>query len=227
MAMTRVTVDGHTLNKRTANMLHRAEQRLGLNLRVLQGSYHAGSLSAGTHLGGGAVDVAPVAGRNHDIVLQLRKVGFAAWHRTPSQGPWTEHIHAIAIGDPEMSESARAQVHDYYNRRNGLAGHGPDDGPRLDPIPTWYVPLGRIYLHVAENAFRATKKRKTMAVSKIQHLLNYRMNAGLKVDGIAGPKTKQAYLHWERHLNGPKPYDGIPGPFSLGKLVAGYYRVLK
>src|SRR5689334_19076486 len=100
MSMKRVYREGVVLNQRTLNMLECAENRLGYKLHVVQGSYNAGgvSASAGTHDGGGALDVSPT---DHPgkVVLALREVGFAAWHRVPSQGPWAEHIHAIAIGD--------------------------------------------------------------------------------------------------------------------------------
>jgi hypothetical protein len=65
----------------------------------------------------------------------LRKVGFAAWHRTPAQG-FVHHIHACAIGDREMAPLARQQVQSYFNGRNGLSGNGPDtNAPR--PYPAW------------------------------------------------------------------------------------------
>lgn len=230
MAMKRVTVDGKTLNKRTADMLHRAEQRLGRNLTLLQGSYNSGvGASAGTHDRGGAIDVS-VSGlgpeAKKEIVYQLRKVGFAAWYRTPAQGPWVEHIHAIAIGDPELSTGARAQVYQYYDRRNGLANGGPDDGPRLDPIPRWPIKLSEISLNRAKKQFEVKDRRKVPAVRKIQKLLNHRIGAHLAVDGDAGPKTREAYKHWERRI-GASEVDGVPGRPSLEKLVAGYYRVVK
>jgi hypothetical protein len=226
MAMRRIRVQGHTLNKRTADMLHRAEQRLGFPLYIMQGSYNTGvSASAGTHNGGGAVDVS-AAHRPADVVKALREVGFAAWHRMPWQGPWPEHIHAIAIGDPELSSGAAQQVREYYAGQNGLASHRTDDGPRISPIPVWPVPMPPISLSRAIKQFEAGKKTKTTAVVRIQQLLNTRMEAGLKVDGIAGPKTKEAYKKWEDKVHAPVA-DGIPGPASLAKLVAGYYRVVK
>jgi hypothetical protein len=70
-------VQGHTLNNRTVAMLTDVESRLGYDLTVLQGSYNAGgvSQSAGTHDGGGAVDLAPYDWKNK--VAALRRVGFA------------------------------------------------------------------------------------------------------------------------------------------------------
>jgi hypothetical protein len=110
-------------------MLLAAEKILGYQFNVIQGSYNAGGVaaSAGTHDGGGALDVWGKGGsRVATEVAALRRVGFAAWGRTPSQGPWGYHIHAIAIGDADLSSGARAQVTEYLNGYNGLAGNGRD-----------------------------------------------------------------------------------------------------
>jgi hypothetical protein len=37
----------------------------------------------------------------------------------------------VAIGDRDLHPSAKAQVKDYLAGRNGLASHGPDDGPKV------------------------------------------------------------------------------------------------
>lgn len=122
------------LNKRTKAMLEEAEKRLGYSLTIAQGSYHTTtSQSAGTHDGGGAVDL--VAFEADRKVRVLREVGFAAWHRLPSEGDWPEHVHAVALGDRDMSPEARSQVSDYKNGRNGLASHAKDSAPRPKPIP--------------------------------------------------------------------------------------------
>jgi len=110
-------------------------------LVITQGSYNTSvSASAGTHSGGGAVDFrardlndAQVA----EALLKLRHVGFAAWHRLPEQGPWVEHVHAIAIGCPDLSASAADQVVAYGEGRNGLANNRADDGPRTYVGWTW------------------------------------------------------------------------------------------
>lgn len=57
-------------------------------------------------------------------VSALRKAGFAAWHRTPSQGPWGHHIHSVAIGDPSESAAAKAQVRSFQHGGNGLGAIG-------------------------------------------------------------------------------------------------------
>ena len=64
----------------------------------------------------------------------LRRAGMAAWHRTPAQGDWDDHFHAVVIGHPMRHTSAVAQVGAYFAGFNGLDG-AADDGPRLNQIP--------------------------------------------------------------------------------------------
>lgn len=108
---------------------------------VTQGSYQSTvAASAGTHDKGGAVDLRWCG---HFVCLHaLRRAGMAAWHRTPAQGPWPDHVHAVVIGHPLLADSAHRQVIAYLNGRNGLKNDGADDGPRLDPIPrpVWPYP---------------------------------------------------------------------------------------
>lgn len=140
MSMARVVFRGKRLNTRTRDMILAAEKILGYTLTLIQGSYNAGgvSASAGTHDGGGAVDVWG-KGTSHvpTEVAALRQVGFAAWGRTPSQGNWGYHIHCIAIGDQELSSGARNQVADYKAGRNGLASNGKDTFTRAYVNNTW------------------------------------------------------------------------------------------
>ncbi|WP_181770562.1 peptidoglycan-binding domain-containing protein [Amycolatopsis pittospori] len=133
----KTTVDGKTLNKRTAEMITAAEKKAGVKFTVTQGSYNAGGVGAsgGTHDGGGAVDISVNNIKNKDAAVKaLREVGFAAWHRTPSQGDWVEHIHGIAISDTDMSPQAQAQAGDYFKGLNGLASHAKDDGPKVKKV---------------------------------------------------------------------------------------------
>lgn len=135
------------LNDRTVTMLANARAWLAANGGcdpdrasvgyVVQGSYHKGlSASAGTHDGGGAMDLHMVD-LSHDerlaLVHALREAGFAAWVRFPPVFPW--HIHAIAIGDPDLSPSAEHQVHEYFAGEDGLADHAADflGGPIVKP----------------------------------------------------------------------------------------------
>ncbi len=132
----RTVFRGKVFNLRTRAMLLEVEKMLGYQLDVWQGSYNIGvGASAGTHDGGGAVDLAPA---NADSkVLAMRRVGFAAWYRPTLSGAWPAHVHAIAIGDAELAPLARVQVNAYHIGRDGLAGNGPDTGPRLTPIPVF------------------------------------------------------------------------------------------
>lgn len=139
MAETRIIFRGKKLNTRTRDMLLAAEKLLGYQLQLIQGSYNSGvSASAGTHDGGGAMDVwgKGTAHWNSEVAV-LRRVGFAAWGRTPSQGPWGYHMHCIAVGDPELSSGARNQVTSYHNGHNGLAGNGKDTFTRAYVNATW------------------------------------------------------------------------------------------
>lgn len=139
---------GVNLNQRTIDMIEAAEWILGFKLRLTQGSYNAGGVaaSAGTHDGGGAVDIAlkdAVTGvvfpksRREAIRNATRQVGFASWIRDPSQSDWPWHCHCEAVGDPDLSTGARKQITAYMNNRNGLASNGKDDGPRTWVGVTW------------------------------------------------------------------------------------------
>ena len=133
--------DGYTVNARTQAMLTETERLLGFHLVLSQGSYNPGGdpSSAGTHDGGGVVDInvdGMSATTRTAVARALRQVGFAAWVRNPSQGDWPWHIHAAAISDTDLSTQAQNQTGDYYLGFNGLANHGADDGPRI-AIHTW------------------------------------------------------------------------------------------
>jgi hypothetical protein len=139
----RVTYGGKTVNVRTKRMLRTAAHLLAdkCSFILTQGSYNPGGVpgSATTHDGGGAADLVWThrCGRTMRFTLKaLRRVGFAAWHRTPSQGDWGHHIHVIAVSDPDLSTGAQHQVGDYYQGKNGLANGAPDDGPKV-PKRTW------------------------------------------------------------------------------------------
>lgn len=128
---------GDVLNRRTLNMYEEAEKISGIDLTVTQGSYTGSNPgSAGTHDGGGAVDISVRGINAHRAVKALRRVGFAAWHRTADQGNWAPHIHAVAISDTDVSPAAQKQVGDYFLGRNGLASGAPDDGPKVEKV-TW------------------------------------------------------------------------------------------
>ncbi|MGK5671677.1 peptidoglycan-binding domain-containing protein [Micromonospora sp. URMC 106] len=136
-----VAFRGVQVNTRTRAMLLEAERLLGAQLTITQGSYNVSNpASAGTHDGGGALDLS-VSGMSTtyrtNVVRQLRRVGFAAWLRTPEQGNWPYHIHAIALADTDQAVNAQHQAGDYYLGLNGLANRGADDGPAVTPKVSW------------------------------------------------------------------------------------------
>lgn len=121
-----------------ACLLH-AEQILGYQLAITQGSYQSSvAASAGTHDRGGVVDIS-VKGmdtaQRRTVVRALRLAGMAAWWRTPAQGDWPDHIHAVVSVHPDLAPAAARQVEALRRGENGLAGRGPDDGPRVIPLP--------------------------------------------------------------------------------------------
>lgn len=137
----RVVYGGKTVNVRTKVMLDRARGLMGLagHFNLTQGSYNRGvGASAGTHDGGGVVDINTSGLAINATLRALRQAGFAAWYRTPAEG-FAYHIHAVAIGDREMSSAARSQVSAYARGRNGLANNRADSAPASvgRPVPDW------------------------------------------------------------------------------------------
>lgn len=137
----RTTYQGYPVNSRTVAMLSEAFRLADVVPRLRQGSYSPGAdaTSAGTHDGGGAVDLDAARltrPQRVAVVTSLRRVGFAAWLRTPAQGSWPLHIRGIAANDTDLSLAAQQQVGEYYLGRDGLANNGPDDGPKVTRT-TW------------------------------------------------------------------------------------------
>jgi hypothetical protein len=145
---TRVQINDHTLNTRTYAMLQRAAMLYDGEIDVagrsiIQGSYSNNSVdSLGTHLGGGAVDISVTRPNSHYILFSdieplirvLRTVGFAAWLREDGEvGSRSEiHIHAVAIGDIDLSPAAQEQITGpagYLRGNNGLPVTSGDPGP--------------------------------------------------------------------------------------------------
>lgn len=151
---TRISYNGASgviINQRTKLMLDRAVAALtaySWTPYLLQGSYNTSNpSSAGTHDGGGVVDIrvsTMTTNGQYLCVQALRNVGWAAWLRTPDEG-FSYHIHAVAIGDHEMSNPAADQVQDFFNGLDGLADNGPDTLPSSYPYtsPSWCAKYNR------------------------------------------------------------------------------------
>lgn len=143
------------INLRTLAMLDHAQMlhdagggMIDFRAAVMQGSYNQDYVEAsfGTHDGGGAVDLS-VRNLQTRMVLEreiepalmaLRTAGFAAWLRKADElYPGSViHIHAIAVGDAELSDAARAQVDGEFGYLRGYNGLPPEwGGPALDDQP--------------------------------------------------------------------------------------------
>ncbi len=163
MDTTRVQLNGQTVNARTLWMLKLAQHLYGGPgdiLRVIQGSYSPGlPESFGTHDGGGAVDVSIRDPRDASRILwdeapkmaaAMRRAGLAAWYRPPGLfGPDSAaHIHAIAVGDPDLAPAARNQLDGPEGYFRGLDGVPPTyGGPHPDPhggpvVCPWMLEMG-------------------------------------------------------------------------------------
>lgn len=153
------------VNVRTQRMFLEAQRNLartnsrGRDMTVVQGGYcgaGCAAASAGTHSGGGAIDI-----RTYDTdargidnrIVALRQVGFAAWYR-----PFTDntHIHATAINDYQMtwemhgkgaapapvlgSYGGNCQVYEWKFNFDGLEGcndSAPSGTPGQKALQTW------------------------------------------------------------------------------------------
>ena len=137
--MSRVSWRGKTFDARTRDMLVEAEKLSRVKIVPTQGSYSSSvGASAGTHSGGGAVDIS-VTGLSWTqivaLVKSMRRVGFASWYR-PANSSWSPHIHAIAIGATDLAPAARRQVEEWKAGGDGLVGTAADPHRDLGVKPT-------------------------------------------------------------------------------------------
>ena len=137
---------GVLINQRTKDALIWAERKSGVRVVPTQGSWSmAVQASSTTHAGGGAVDLS-VRGLNppqlRALLTALKDAGFAAWHRLPVAGLWSEHIHCIGILDPSASASAKAQTRSFLDGKDGLKGDRPDPTYRPSPAVYWKPDVG-------------------------------------------------------------------------------------
>lgn len=143
------TIGGKTFrcSRRTYAHILDTQRRLeqnypGCRLRIIQGCYNTNiRASAGTHDYDCCIDVEVVGRTWAQGQTFMRNCGWAAWHRSPSQGPWGDHIHAVSLppsstNSPSLTQIVAqfrrrglevgafvpGQVHDYYNHAIGLAG---------------------------------------------------------------------------------------------------------
>lgn len=192
---------GRLLNARTILMLQAAERALGQRMVITQGSFNGTvPTSRGTHDRGGVMDLSVhVPGTStRKKVRELRKAGFAAWHRTPDQFPAEdhvpEHIHAVSLFDNNLAPNAQAQKDGFLADppRNGLVGGALDDGPRV-PVPDQPA-LVKQTVHRGAIVAGATNE----SVAFLQDVV------GLLPDGFFGPVT-QGVMQRRFGWNGDRP----------------------
>jgi len=144
-----VEINGMYINQRTFSMLEHAQSIYGGEIELngyhlTQGSYtNLVSASFGTHDGGGAVDLSVIQYGTYQVlyadieplIQALRIAGFAAWLRDFDQlYPGSPiHIHAIAIGDRDLSGPAKDQLTGEFGYFKGFNGIPQEN--RSAPVP--------------------------------------------------------------------------------------------
>ena len=138
-AFDKVTYRGRLMDRKTMAFLRAMEDKLGYPLTVIQGCYNGGavSASAGTHDGGGVVDLVSWDAKRK--VRAARELGAFAWFRPDLPGVWGEHIHLGVRSHGKLSSAAKAQqtAYDGDPARNGLASNAVDRTWHPDPAVTF------------------------------------------------------------------------------------------
>lgn len=170
---------------------------------ITQGGYNNGAVpaSAGTHDGGGVIDVAASLVDTAAKRKIWRRSGWAMWHRTPAEGNWPEHGHGVLIGCPHVSAGAARQVTAYKAGKNGLANGAADQGPKVAAV-TWEQALAdsKVYStsvkRLLANAKSKAPRPKSNHVIRLQRLLRHAdcmsTSAIKRERGKYGPMTRQA-----------------------------------
>lgn len=121
-AYDKVTFRGRPMDELTKAFLLAMEDKLGYELTVVQGSYSGGKVaqSAGTHDGGGVVDLAAWDYKNK--VKVAADLGAFVWYRPYVAGLWGAHIHLGIRDHAKLHSSAKNQqiAWDSKPPRNGL-----------------------------------------------------------------------------------------------------------
>jgi len=170
---------GLVLDPSTKSKISIAEKQWGESFNIVKGGYlKADKFSGSTHTGGGVFDAYYAGGSQLfpiTAVEALRKAGFAAWNRDQF-GANNKHIHAIEIGNPNLSKSAASQVAAYLRGEDGLGGKDtlpndvsgaatttviPDEvAPNLDKIAIAMGTTAAIYNQVKNDGVSSLLGRK-------------------------------------------------------------------
>lgn len=127
---------------------------------ITQGSYtDTVAASFGTHAGGGAIDLSVMREGTYTVLWDdiepllraLRAAGFAAWLREYGELHTDSpiHIHAISIGDEELSPAAEDQLTGPSGYFRGYSGLPVEEGQTPTPdryggpvLCQWMIDLG-------------------------------------------------------------------------------------
>lgn len=144
-ANTLTTFDGKVVTARTrdgllyAQALWQKKRGHKKKIRLAQGSFnHSVPASGTTHDGDAVCDVRTrgVGLDNEEtrwLLWAIKRAGGIAWIRDERDG-MDPHLHVLWPDDKQMSSSAKAQVVDYDNGRNGLRSNKKDRNPwRVEP----------------------------------------------------------------------------------------------
>ena len=193
--------DGEHVDYMTAAALEAAKKEFGGDFRIMQGSHSTDVAASGsTHAGGGVVDLSVPDGNWEGAVTALRKIGFAAWVRNvPGYGQAGSgaHIHAVLMGNDQLSPQAQVQVNSYLNNDDGLSGSRADDGPRD------YVNNRFSWGDAAEAAQRQGNNaavRRTMKLVGLPHKWGGKDYEGLDGEGLARMVFEQEGVKLPRHF---------------------------
>lgn len=217
----RFTFRGETLDRMTIAALLAAEKFLGYDNHILQGSYSSSvPQSAGTHDGGGALDLV-WRPRIRRQTKMMRKHGrFAYWPRRALIGHWNRHGHGILIGNERASSGAKEQIVAYRNGRDGLASNGPDTWWRPKVIRAFdydqaglvsWERLNRIRKTRTKTALTREGRRQVETIARA--LRGFNMNLG----GHRKGRMDDPLVHAIRRFSeirdlGPVEVDGPVGP---------------
>ena len=219
---TRLTINDQTLNTRTHKMLQQAALLYDgvidvAGEAIIRGSYRNDTLdSIDPHLGGGTVDISVTRPKTDHVLYSeiepliraLRTVGFAAWLRNDETGSGSGfYIHAIAIGDIDLSPADQEQLtgtggylrsndsQPVYSGNSGLDQHGGPvicrwmveagyaDLPASTPIPTPDLPWQE-RLRQAALAYEAPYPEDA---EEIARSLNFLDGKSESAENICGP----------------------------------------
>ncbi len=195
-----VTYQGRKLDRYTLAAIKAAERLLRYTpgaLTIVQGSYNRGGVaqSAGTHDGGGALDV--TANDISKKVAAFRRVGIIMSDRLASSS-WSRHGHGVQDGNEELSSGAAAQVREIKAGGDGLIGTARDAGsPRFDD-GKWPV---LVYGGYVGDWYVQTDGTKVYDQPSTQSRVVGTLNRGDKVTGVAVVKVQDSKRVVNEHGN--------------------------